>query len=141
MTTGAKIFSGVAEDSVARQAVQGQRVDTTQQGLAGMVAKSLVASMLASPRIEAIMPETTEPVSVSIESQPEGADLEVDGTYYGSVGGKLELQPGVHQLEVSLPGYRPWKKRVMVREGMKIVARLQEDEVQRSEQKIDIKVD
>ncbi|MCR9276616.1 MAG: PEGA domain-containing protein [Pseudomonadaceae bacterium] len=139
VTTGSKLFSNVAEASVEKQAVQGQNYGTTEKGLASQVARKLVAAMLDSSRISALT-DGPEPVLVMIKSVPEDADVEIDGTYYGTAGQEIELNPGNHQVTVSLPGFKPWSKRVMVREGTRIVARLVEDDTTRSESRIEIDV-
>ncbi len=139
VTTGSKLFSNVAEASVEKQAVQGQNYGTTEKGLASQVARKLVAAMLDSSRISALT-DGPEPVLVMIKSVPEDADVEIDGTYYGTAGQEIELNPGNHQVTVSLPGFKPWSKRVMVRGGTRIVARLVEDDTTRTESRIEIDV-
>lgn len=69
-------------------------------------------------------------VTTKITSDPSDADVEVDGTYYGSASGSIEIPAGNHIVKISLPGYEEWKKKVMVREGMKIKARLVKKESQ-----------
>jgi len=138
VATGAKIFSDVADASVEVQAVQGNRVDTTDRSLSQQVANKLVNSMMESPRITSMV-SGPSPVSIAILSDPPEADVEIDGTYYGSAVGNVELLPGMHEVSVSLPGYLTWTKRVLVKEGTKIRARLQPDNTERQESKITIK--
>lgn len=140
VTTGSKLFSQVAESAFEKQTVQGQNYDSTQKGLSAAVAQKLVAGMLESKRIRTLV-DGPAAVSVLVKSDPPDADVEVDGTYYGTANQSIELVPGVHEITVSLPGYLSWSKRVMVKEGTKIIARLRPDNTTRSESKVELKVE
>jgi len=87
-----------------------------------------------SERFQPSGPAQPQLVSVSIDSQPAGADVEIDGVFYGNAGGEFAIEPGLHQIRVSLSGHKPWEKKVMIRQPMSFTARLSEDvEVQRLE--------
>ncbi len=137
LSTGAKLFSRVAEAAKENQVVQGSRADSGQQGLGTQVAKELVSAMLAAPRLKEMVEGPTL-VSIAVNSSPPDADVEVDGTYYGTAGKAMELLPGTHQIKVSLPGYTAWEKRVLVKEGTKLMARLQKVDVTRTEATINV---
>jgi hypothetical protein len=139
VTTGSKLFSHVAGASKQSQTVQGQSYDTTQKDLGEKIAKELVDALMASKRIKTLV-GGVDAISVLIVSEPEEADVEVDGTYYGTAGQPIQLIPGLHNVAVSLPGYLTWSKRVMVQQGTSIKARLQKDETQRSATKIELEV-
>ena len=139
VTTGRKMFSSVAEAKEEKQVVQGQNYDNSERDLGEKVARKLVNEMLASQRIASIV-DGPELVAVAVESIPPEADVEVDGIYYGVAGSSIELVPGNHQITVSLPGYLPWSKTVMVRENAKIRARLTPDNTTRTESKVQIDV-
>jgi hypothetical protein len=49
---------------------------------------------------------------LSIQSTPDGADIEVDGSFVGSTPSALELAPGEHTVVVSKKGYEPWQRKV-----------------------------
>ena len=121
-STGSKLFSNIASDSREITAVAGAKTGENKD-LAKGVANKLVSAMLESPRIKNLV-DGPELVQVHIDSIPEQADVEIDGTYYGVAGTEYGLLPGVHQVQVSLPGYETWSKRVNVQEGSKIIARL-----------------
>ena len=57
-------------------------------------------------------------IPVKITSSPDHADVEVDGVFYGNAGGDIKLPPGLHVINVSLPGYDVWSKKVLVRDGL-----------------------
>ena len=140
VTSGSKLFSNVSEATTEKQTIQGQSYDSTQKGLAESVAKKLVAAMLKSNRIRNLV-DGPAPVAVTINSEPADADVEVDGTYYGTANQAIDLVPGIHEITVSLPGYMPWKKRVMVKEGTKVIARLRKDDTIRTETRVELEVE
>lgn len=53
-------------------------------------------------------------IAVAVRSKPEGADVTVSGIYYGKTPLDLDLSLGVHEVEMKLPGYAPWRHRVNV---------------------------
>lgn len=70
---------------------------------------------------------TAEPAmhALSIQSDPPGAEVEIDGIFYGNAGGDVKVEAGIHEVHVSLPGHSPWVKKVMVQQDMSFTARLQ----------------
>ena len=144
VASGRKLFSQVAQARDEQQVVQGQRIDQSQRDLPEKVARQLVARMLASERIKAIVnaprPVTPRLVTIAVESVPGEADIEVDGVYRGMAGDRIQLAPGNHEITVSMPGYLQWTKVVTVKDGARIQARLVRDNTTRSESKVDIDV-
>mgnify|MGYP002777192734 FL=1 len=65
-------------------------------------------------------------VSVSISSEPPGADIEVDGVFIGNTNGEFDLDSGVRIVRISRGNAKPWEKRVDVRPGLRINAVLAE---------------
>ncbi len=51
---------------------------------------------------------------VSLSSQPQGAEVLVDGTVVGSTPAELELAAGEHELELRLRGYNAWRESISV---------------------------
>jgi curli biogenesis system outer membrane secretion channel CsgG len=78
--------------------------------------------------IKAMVPEKkdTKTFVFKVQSQPEGADVEIDGIFEGNCPVETALEAGVHTVKVTLPGYEVWEQKVKVREDAKkpIVARL-----------------
>jgi hypothetical protein len=69
-------------------------------------------------------PEMTQPiaapavqVSVTIESTPPGADIEVDGGFVGNTPSTISLAPGSHQIVVAKKGFADWSKTLNVTGG------------------------
>lgn len=65
-----------------------------------------------------------ERVTIRIESEPENADVEIGGIFYGNAGADFQVPAGIQQIEVSLPGYHIWSRKVNVRDGMSFKATL-----------------
>ena len=139
VTTGSKLLSHIADASTQTQTLQGQAHGNTQKDLGSRVARKLAAAILKSKRIRTMV-DGPEAVSVMVRSDPPDADVEVDGTYYGTAGQPIRIVPGIHQVRVSLPGYLEWSKRVMVQEGTNVMARLQKDDTARTETQVTIDV-
>jgi hypothetical protein len=58
------------------------------------------------------------PGVLSVESQPRGAAIALDGDAAGYAPLRLELEPGPHRLEATLPGHAPAERRVVAKEGV-----------------------
>lgn len=92
---------------------------------AGDEAKSVAAataSLAASPvtresRQTAAPATAAESVKCSFGSTPPGADINVDGRYVGSTPSVVSLSVGNHSVEISLPGFAPWNRELMVSAG------------------------
>lgn len=69
-------------------------------------------------------PQSVPIVKVTVMSNPDGADVEVDGVFYGNAGGEIKIPSGLRRIRVSLAGYEPWEKQVMVSENSKFTATL-----------------
>ena len=55
--------------------------------------------------------------TLAVESSPGGAKVFIDGAYRGRTPLALELRPGMHDVELRLEGYEPYRARVQVRAG------------------------
>jgi hypothetical protein len=54
---------------------------------------------------------------LSITSNPDGADIEIDGAFMGSTPSSLQLDPGTHKVIVKKSGYKPWERTLKVGGG------------------------
>lgn len=63
-------------------------------------------------------------VEITLSSQPEGADVEIDGVFYGNTGSTLKVPEGLRRIRITLAGYQPWEKQVMVSDGVEFTATL-----------------
>lgn len=57
---------------------------------------------------------------VNVASNPDGADISVDGAFVGSAPAVLKLAPGKHTIAVSQSGYTTWSKELSVTAGSNV---------------------
>lgn len=62
-------------------------------------------------------PATNSQARVSVTSNPDGADIEVDGAFMGNAPSTLELAPGDHVIMLKKNGYRVWQRTIRVTGG------------------------
>jgi len=75
--------------------------------------------------LEKSSPDSISEVTVYIDSHPQGAEILVDGIYYGNTPSVIPLSSGIHAVAVSYPGHACWLRDVNVFEGLHINAVLQ----------------
>ena len=98
-------FSGLANNDVGDFKV---RVD---QSMAKLKSEPPTEETAASPSAPAAQ------ASVSVESTPAGADVEIDGAFVGNTPSKITLPPGKHQVVVKKKGFADWSKTVSITGG------------------------
>jgi len=54
---------------------------------------------------------------IQIDSDPQGADIEIDGAYAGSTPRLKRLPPGEYKIKIALKGYKKWEKKIVVEAG------------------------
>jgi len=89
-----------------------KRVD---ESLAKLKAAPAAEATTASP--EAKIPAPAAQASLSIDSTPAGADIEIDGAFVGNTPSTLTLAPGSHQIAVKKKGFTGWTKTLNVTGG------------------------
>jgi len=63
-----------------------------------------------------------------VESIPERADIEVDGSFVGNTPSAIELPAGEHVVVVSKPGYKSWQRKIKLVGGdVKLSTELEKD--------------
>lgn len=55
--------------------------------------------------------------SLSVDSAPSGADIEIDGAFVGNTPSTVSVAPGSHQIAVSKKGFNAWSKTLNVTGG------------------------
>ena len=79
-----------------------------------------VAPVVDPPSKSASVPK------VSVASTPDGADIEIDGSFVGNTPSAVELAPGEHVVIVKKSGYKPWERKLKVSGGeIKLAAELE----------------
>ncbi len=58
--------------------------------------------------------------TVRVTSNPKGADVRVDGAFFGNAPATLKLSPVKHTIRVSLAGYKDWSREVSVPAGSEL---------------------
>ena len=54
---------------------------------------------------------------LSVTSNPDGADIEIDGAFMGSSPSSLQLDPGNHKVVIKKSGYKTWERTLRVGGG------------------------
>jgi hypothetical protein len=69
--------------------------------------------------IAPIAPPVAPPTqaSLSVDSTPSGADIEIDGAFAGSTPSTLSVNPGMHQIAVKKKGFANWTKSLNISGG------------------------
>jgi hypothetical protein len=62
-----------------------------------------------------VMPSASPKITVN--STPEGADIEVDGSFVGNTPSSIEVAPGEHLVAVKKTGYKDWNRKLKVSGG------------------------
>jgi hypothetical protein len=58
--------------------------------------------------------------TVNVTSNPDGADVYVDGQFVGNCPAVLKLKPGKHTVSVNLSGHRDWSREITVESGSEV---------------------
>ncbi len=57
---------------------------------------------------------------VKISSEPENAEIEIDGAYSGNTPRIKKLKPGEYKIKMSKKNYRSWERKIKVEAGEEI---------------------
>lgn len=82
------------------------------QSKSAAVAQPLAAAILA--------PASPSTAKLSVVSVPDGADIEVDGSFVGNTPSDLQLLEGDHSISVKKAGFRNWERKVKVSAGSSV---------------------
>ncbi len=92
-------------------------------------AKSIAPPAPTPAVVEVSTKSATVPVvspKISVASTPDGADIEIDGSFVGDTPSVVELAPGDHVVIVKKSGYKPWERKLKVTGGeIKVTAELE----------------
>lgn len=64
--------------------------------------------------------ETVQPANVSISSNPENADVYVDGEFVSNAPAVLKLDPGKHTVKLTKAGYKEWSRDITAHGGSEV---------------------
>jgi formylglycine-generating enzyme required for sulfatase activity len=86
--------------------------------LAGHATYSTEVAVAAGQRVEVQAPLEALTGEVLITSQPQGAELLIDGSPHGRTGQTVELEARPHEIEVRLEGYGPYRTTITPEPGL-----------------------
>lgn len=104
---------------VALQGVTGVSVSVGEKerefvpvGVTTSVTKGSEESKSASPASAQSASPRDGIGTVSVSTNPDGADVYVDDQFYGNAPATLKLKPGKHMIRVKMPGYKDWSREI-----------------------------
>jgi hypothetical protein len=62
-------------------------------------------------------PTSTDQARVQVSSTPDGADIEVDGSFVGNTPSTVGVSAGQHKLSIKKAGFKPWERNIAVSTG------------------------
>jgi hypothetical protein len=86
----------------------------------------------APPKMPEVVPESASATraTVQIDSDPAGADIELDGAFAGNTPSSVGVPAGEHAIKITRAGYKAWERKVRISSGsVKIAAELEKQEV------------
>jgi len=82
-----------------------------------------LVALLEQGKLTAVDRSGQPPARVRVLSEPEGADVFLDGSFVSSTPATLELPAGTYQVSVRLPGYGEWQRELRVLAGSELTVR------------------
>ena len=67
--------------------------------------------------------------AVNVISDPGGAEVEIDGAYYGNTPGLIQMTPGLHTITIRAAGYTAWKRTLNIAAGSNLTVKADMQEV------------
>ncbi len=61
--------------------------------------------------------------AVNVISDLGGAEVEIDGAFYGNTPGLIRLSPGLHTITVRVAGFVPWKRDLNIAPGSNLIVK------------------
>lgn len=113
---------------VALQSVTGTPVSVGEKergfipvGVTTNVTKDVEETKAAGDKAASSTAPTTDAKgTVNMNSNPPGADVEVDGAFVGNTPSSLKLSVGKHSIRVKLAGYKDWTREITVQAGSEV---------------------
>lgn len=82
-----------------------------------------LVALLEQGKLTSVDRSGQPPAKVQVVSEPDGADVFLDGSFVGSTPATLELPAGTYQVSVRLPGYGEWQRELRVLAGSELTVR------------------
>jgi len=95
-------------------------------GIRAASAKAAPAPQMVEASAKSAPAATPASPTVNVTSIPDGADVEIDGSFVGNTPSTIEVAAGEHAVTVRKSGYKPWERKLKVTGGeIKLVAELE----------------
>jgi len=65
-------------------------------------------------------PATPSTGKLTIASTPDGADIEVDGSFVGNTPSDVQVSEGEHSIAVKKTGFKDWQRKLKVSAGSSV---------------------
>jgi len=114
-TTAAELKAGMTRDEVVQAA--GTPLSEISFGSRSWLTYPGLVAMLDAGKLVNVDRSLQAASKVSIRSEPEGADILLDGKFVGNAPGNLQLGPGTYAVTLKLQGYAAWQKDLTVISG------------------------
>jgi hypothetical protein len=127
------VFNRVSGDSVVSKstlslggsvqtACEAIAQDWIAHGTAIRAAGEAAQSKAAAPQSAAAPAAAATPMTakLSVTSTPDGADIEVDGSFVGNTPSDIDVPAGEHTVAVKKTGFQPWEKKLKVSGGSNV---------------------
>jgi hypothetical protein len=114
MTVGHPVLSHVSEEEGQIAIKQAKPIDSRD-----IEDHSVVLVNYDSEQLPLLPKPETESAKVAFQvtSEPQGADIYIDGEFKGATPSQLKAAPGSHALKVSRPGFSDWQRNIVVEAG------------------------
>lgn len=114
----AQLMPGMTRDEIVAALGAPER-ETSFQGRAWLTYPNMVI-VLEDGKLKSIDQSAPAPAKVAVHSNPDGAEIYLDGQLIGSTPSTVELPAGNHELSVRLSGYQDWTRSMRVLSGSEI---------------------
>jgi hypothetical protein len=130
------VFARVSGDSIVskstlslggsvQDACEAIKKDWAEHGSAIRAATSAAeqskpAATLQPTAVAIATPATASMGKVSVASAPDGADIEVDGSFVGNTPSDVQVTEGEHTVAVKKKGFKDWERKLKVSGGSSV---------------------
>ena len=64
-----------------------------------------------------VQPTSEGGAELVVNSNPSGADIQIDGSFVGNTPSTIGAKPGEHTIDIAKPGYKVWERKITVTSG------------------------
>ena len=89
-------------------------------GVAAVEEQGKPEALPHSAPVTVVPPATASTAKLALASMPDGADIEVDGSFVGNTPSDVQVTEGEHTVTVKKPGFRDWQRKLKVTGGSSV---------------------